>query len=1027
MSTGVKNYTVALLTLVAMTIAYRVVVDPLLQPPAVKSVKMAELPVLRGDDSLADLFPDGAWQRGTCKRLQTSDGVLLFDRWEQTAGDQWKLWPVTVVIGRGLSGESEAEPIIIESQEGAEIKFAQSLDVMSGGAPPISRGRIIGQVTIRRVVSPKSGETNSKVTPPLAIRTANVGIDNRKIWTTEAIEMQLGDAHLVGRDMTMYLAAATGIANSGSDAGAILDRMELIYLDKLVIPLAGDEPGTPPAIISVACGGRVEYDFALDRLSLRDDVSIVRQVGTQPIDRFDCQAVELTLRDPTNDAITRSGPLDWIVRVRASGTPAIANLPSYGIELAAETIDLDAIAGLVRAEGGSGVRVRYGAVNARLARLGYQFDPRNPTRIGAVDAYGSGLVEIDDPSMPLRQLRWLDGFKMQPLGTVTPDAVDAEIAMFIDGKVTALLSDGGQFNADSVEGVLKPRPKASSATGSSTMAEAKQSTLAPDRFQALGEVRLDTAAIAVETDRLMLYFVEPSPAKKTSAHAVTHANSPTLRQWVSQPDPASGSMVAPVARPRPTVRGNSIKAELCLDPSGISAKDLMVIGDVEVIHSIIAGTVPLDARLTGDRLQLQDGGGEDVLQLDSSPEKPARFELGDGYFVGPKIQIRPNDNIVWIDSAGEFQMPTAVLPTGLGKSETPDASKAQLASSQSRRDSRESVLNHSEPASTSSNIRWVNPPRCRWQGEMIFDGKDAILTEGVDIKASLINGDEPWDLALRGDRLEITLAQDVQVRDVQTIREAAVHQVVLLQKSADQPVVAEAYRRNADGMLVARHLMSAPKLTLLPASGGRIIGDGPGWYRGWMLNPESTDEPGPNRSTPIGPGDAGLYGVHLTYHESMSGSMSARSLEFDRGIRVATKPLVNWTDAFDARAMDVVGLGESTLDCDHLRFMIDPRYVTSTRRSPGTPLPWEMEASGGLVFKTRTERGLLDVNATRASYASAKELFTIVGSANQPATLQNTSPNGKPGYRLALPQVVINPRTLEFQSVLESAQISAAD
>ncbi len=1021
-----RHYTMALLTLVAMAIGYRGVVDPWLQPPSVEAVKMAVLPVLRGDDSLADLFPAGAWQRGSCKRLQTTDGVLLFDRWEQTAGDQWKLWPVTVVIGRGLSGDSKAEPIIIESQEGAEIKFTQSLNVMSGGAPPISRGRIIGNVNIRRITAPRQSlesgqptEAGGKVTPALNIRTANVGIDNRKIWTTEAIEMQLGDARLLGRDLTMYLSAATGVTPARADAGSILDRMELIYLDQLQLPLPSDVDGREPAVISVSCGGRVEYDFALDRLSLRDDVTVVHQTSNAEADRFDCQTIELSLRDPMNNALTRMGPLDWMIRLRATGTPAVANLPSYGIELAAEMIDIDAVAGLVLAEGGTGVRVRYGAVNARLARLGYQFDPKNPKRIGAVDAFGSGLVEMDDPSLPLRQVRWKDGFKMQPLGMITPDAIDADIALFVDGEVTAMLADGGQFNADSIEGVLKPNasPQSPTATG-----------LRPDRFQALGNVRLDTAAIAVETERLMLYFVtsitHPTPqtlaaAETTGTVAVSEPAPSGLRQWVSQPDPTSGGIVAPIARPRPTVRGNSIKAELRSDASGISAKDLMVIGDVEVLHSIVAGTVPLEARLTGDRLQLQDGGGEDVLQLDSSPDKPARFELGDGYFVGPKIQIRPNDNIVWIDSAGEFRMPTAVLPTGLSQVEPTASPSAQVASSQTNRLVPLGSPRSGERAPPASKIVWTEAPLCRWQGEMIFDGRSAILTEGVDITASLVNGDEPWQLALRGDRLEVILAQDVEVRDVQTIRNAAVQQVVLMQKSNDQPVIAEAYQRSPDGALQARHLMSAPRLTLMPASGGRLVGEGPGWYRGWTLATPTPESQGPNRSTPTSPGEDGLQGIHLTYHESMSGNMTAKSLEFERGVRVATKTVPNWTDAFDAAAMDFVGLGESTLDCDRLRFMVDPRYIAANRPSPGVPAPWELEAGGGVVFKTRTERGLFNVTAARASYASAKELFTIDGAPGRPAVMQQTLPDGKPGPRV-VGRGTINSRTLELQFEFES-------
>ena len=137
------NYITALVFLGATMVVYQNVVTPMLRPPSVAVVAMPTEPdKMVRDKNLDDLFPPGAWQLGTCKHLQTSDGMLLFEHWEQVSQDQWKLWPITVVIGRGMSGDHRQDPIVLEAAEGAEIKFAQSLDVMSGGAPPIQRGRM---------------------------------------------------------------------------------------------------------------------------------------------------------------------------------------------------------------------------------------------------------------------------------------------------------------------------------------------------------------------------------------------------------------------------------------------------------------------------------------------------------------------------------------------------------------------------------------------------------------------------------------------------------------------------------------------------------------------------------------------------------------------------------------------------------------------------------------------------------------------------------------------------------------------
>ena len=186
-----------------------------MQPPPVNAIATAPAKTMRSETPLDDLFPDGAWQVGVCKQLLTADGMLLFQDWEQTSEDRWKFWPITVIIGRGMSGDKFSEPVIIEANEGAEIRFTESLDVMSGGAPPIRRGKISGDVRIYR--------TSSDADQSLDIRTSNVGIDNRRIWTTESLQMQVGQAQLDGRDLTIHLAAPAEA--KGQNRSAVLDRM----------------------------------------------------------------------------------------------------------------------------------------------------------------------------------------------------------------------------------------------------------------------------------------------------------------------------------------------------------------------------------------------------------------------------------------------------------------------------------------------------------------------------------------------------------------------------------------------------------------------------------------------------------------------------------------------------------------------------------------------------------------------------------------------------------------------------------
>lgn len=1010
MMTRLTQYLSSLIFLIVMAFIYQSTFTPWIEPPTVESVALKPSALLRADDSIKDLFAAGSWQRGSCKQLQTSQGMLLFQKWEQTADDHWKLWPITVVIGRGLGAETSDDPIIIEADQGAELKFTESLDVLSGGAPPIDWGRMIGDVRIFRA-------SNDPEHPTFDLRTANVGIDNRKIWTTEAIQMQFGDASMVGRDLTIHLAGAatSGMSSQRGSSSTVMDRMELIYLDKLVMPMRARE-GNPPAMISLVCGGRVEYDFAIDQLMLHESVSLIHQPSGMPADRFDCQQLELMLNDPSNESIVRSSPMDWLVRIVATGTPAIANLPTQQTEIAADFIELDALAGIITAQGHRGIRVRRGAVKASLARLIYQFDPKNPDAIGVIDADGAGIVTVDDPENPVRRAQWTNGFHMRPVGVATAQDFNADAKITIEGEVKAWLVDGGEFAADEVRVSLTPTQKrVTNVSSAVTVGQPDEaSTLVPEWVEILGRVRIATTAVAAEADHVWLNFIdEEDPRPKSVDGGIRPAGNGTtaasggLRQWVAQPG-ADSQPTQPVSRPRPVIRGDSINAQLRRNAAGLSAKTLGVIGNVEVEHLIEAGGQMLPATLTGQRLQLEDNHGDDVLELSGTALSPARFELGDGFFVGPKIQIWPSNNVVWIDSAGEFQMPTAALPTGL-----PAGSGA----------------NTGNGSASSGGITWTTPPHCRWQGEMTFDGKTATLTDGVDIRAELISSNQPWEIQLSGDRLEVELQDPVAMRDVASMKQATIRRITMLQ--ADQrPVVARALQRAGDGVLEAKHLIYARSLTMSPSAGGLVTGAGPGWYRGWSIgggtNPFAAGDqkPGPSAAlvsdaTMIDDAKRDLTGIHLTFNDSMQVDMANRNLDFLRGVRVGIQPVTGWDQAFDAAKMDAITVGQSTLDCDRLRFAVEPALVTTPSTIAGFSgagsTAWEMEAISGVVFRTRNEQGLLECTAARAAYSSSKDKFIIDGAPNRPAIFRRTNPDGSPGIEGAVRTTTIRPRTMQLE------------
>lgn len=1131
MASPFRDYFIGLCLVLAAAGGYQITVASWLQPPVVEHAPIAHRPLSDHDESLVDLYPEDAWQRGRSIRLKTQDGMLLFQNWEQNktdgrdSGKKWRLWPITMVIGRGLDADGAEQPILIEASEGAVIEFSAPLDVMSGVAPTIQRGQLLGAVHIRRV-PPKP--TTSQLTASkgsdnisayqvrrsaanrdddqtLDIRTANVGIDRRKIWTTEAIEMQVGQAVMIGRDLTLHLAASTGAPNSSSNLARSLDRMELIYLRELTLPLGDSkDPGAADAaqsddasdqgVVQIHCDGRIEYDFAMDQLLMNRNVRLVHQSPRADVDQFECQTLRLTLRDPLNSDRIRTTALDWIDRIEASGMPARLSMQTQQFELTAGQILFDPLEGWLIAEPGrqgapanptgtsassapspslargadEEVTLRHGEMRAALPRIVYRFDPKQPMQLGSVEIEGTGHVDYDAPDSVLESFSWRDSLKVAPLEVATADDLDVRFGVWCDGDIHADLADGGSFQTDRIEGVLRPVSDPSSSSDGTL-----DQRWFPDRFSAIGNVEVRSPQLHASTPLMNLFFAQVDKNSSTSmAKSEREEPASPLRQWVSQPEgntraDSQKSQTDPPKRPA-TIRGEQVTAKLTFGGGDLSATDLSVAGNVEVTHAMAmrqsqpdvnslptpAGQQPTETMLavmTGDHLRLRHGeAGGDVLQLGSESKLPARLELGDGYFVGPEIQVRPDDNYIWIPSAGEFVVPSAFLPSlgsGLGAGR--------------------SAGNPSMP------MRWTQSPRGQFGGSMTFDGRVAKLTGGVLLETAIVQDRQPTELQMRGDELAFLLETSVDLRSPSSFRATKLSQISLKQ-TTNQPVEILAERFAVDGSRQSRHEMLISELTWIPSEtpeqvktssghhpdplttslSGHVVAPGSGSYRGWIRTPvkqpETSEKPDAasemkvdpaedasvyiegliedERATRPGkrptPGETEITGVHLIYQGGMRGDLLGRSLTFQRGVRIGRKIVPDFDTRFDASSMNQLSQDELTLDCDQIRLSIDPSLAARRSRfsaktepshadSPLADSGLEVEASGGVVFRSRTDRGLSEATAERCGYAVSKDLVKIEGIPTRPARFRQTDLTGQPVANLAIISLTLRLKPFE--------------
>lgn len=993
-----RQYLIALTVVLAMAVAYQTLVTPQLHAPKVQLMHVATMPSLdRFSDSIKGLFPEeDCWQRNGCTILKTVDGMLLFEEWIDLGNNRGRLSPLSIVVGDGLKSGGSTSPIIIDAPQGAEIQFNRSFEMGSGPTPAIERGRVIGPVVVRRTGDGQDGSD-------LLVHTSNIGLDNKKIWTTDEFNLNSGGLSMRGRDLTLHLRkTGNGIPE--------LERAELIYLYGLTYSV--DETKS----MDFSCEGRVEYQFGNRTLEMRDAISLAYREGDQ-LSTFTCESLECVLPDPEAKAVAgKSGAsmTDQFEKITAVGQPVVLKSGAMGAEFSANKIEVTSGSGgrlAVLATGASGVKVNSADWGGTFEELKCNLQMGDEPRLLQLVVDGFGRAFYRDDSGTVGDMSWEESFKLSELivgdNGVSVSGADANAGLspqhaqaavtgkhaaprkfdfVIGGDVkgrfglssasTADRKTSGQFGARKLAGAVKLIASGQAQTSATAQDATQKNTFLPEWISLQDQVRISTQTVDAETDELLLFFDQTqflSNAKKSKP-----VDSQRTAAVVA---PSAVEPVVKKAHERQTIRGRRISAKLAVaNDDRWAPQKVTVEGDVSIQYMHHHEGAALPARLTGDALQYEGQLGSDVVQLQGKAREPARLDVGDGFFVGPMIQLRPSQNILWINSAGEFQLPTAMMQSPV-ESADPNA------------------------------LRWVNAPHCRWLGELLFDGNSVVLSEGIDITASVLSGGDAMDLHLTGDRLLVDLAGKVDMMKPNQMQQVDIQRVTITE-TQERPVEIQVLRLAAGAAAQSKHLLYTSKLEFTPSElGGVIKGFGPGWYRGWIPSEE---------------GPLPFTGVHLVFKDSMQARVETKTLDFLGGVRVGKRGVAGFDSPFfDASTMDSISVGDSTLDCDRIRINADPAGGVAGGYGRQAS-PWEMEAVDGVVFRDMgAENGLLVGTASRVTYSNSKDLFKIDGAPNRPAYFELTNPDGTPRAKGTVRTMTVRVSTKEVENlILESLDIA---
>lgn len=987
MATAFKRYLACLGIVCAVMAAYCATVVPLLEPPEhALSPQPVEADETKPNIWWKHLFAEDAWQNAKPMLLQTEQGTLLFRSLQQLGPNQWRLAPLTLIVplsrdGRGavvgdLNAASrvyQSSPLaIVVAPEGADIQFREAPDWISGSTPPLTGGLLRGPIQITGI-DPRRGKA-----PQWSIKTANLLIDRRRVWTTSEVHIASQNAIAIGRDLSIHLKQDL-LEASDEDQGpwGLLDHMELQYVKQVSVALPpgglwkgmklGSEATAAahvqtPAAVELQCRGAFKFDFNQSLATLERQIRVEHRFQGEPIaDTFLCQELKARFSVPgaaqsgAPAAIT-VGPMQ-LDTLEASGGESAGPMPSQStVEIAAPNIQTELTAKRLFAQldkrrftleaGNYIVELDYMGNIFRAPTVEYAAAP-NDEHLGWLFASGPGEAESSDASEFGRATaRWHKSLKMQPTET-------GELVTF-EGPTLVEAGGRGHLASDHIDVSLMRLAQRASGSPAKADSPGGGFQYQVDRLDASGQVVMGNQGQNVHVGQMHIQFIYPDagPAPETTAASPPPDASPPIGLPAATAGPTSGAGTSlPVL-----ILGKELHSQVIVTKSQSWIDRLQISGPVVISRDGPAQPGDPDWNIEGAQLQLASNpAGQVDLQIVG---QPARISFGSGYIEGPVIRMDQRTGMVWMDHPGEICVPgdlVAARAAGPGGAAAP-------------------------------NIEWLKPLKCRWQGHMLFNGSKANIEGDIAIDGCARTA--PDRLLFIGGTchmLEMLLTQPIDIS--KPGKTTATLQTLTLRRDVDIRTA----QRDTSNRRLSLEEISVPELTYELAT-NRVIGSGPGWVRSQHLSNSGgmgvlashSQEPRPAVLTqkPIA-----LQGMHLKFRDTMEARLTERQLSFLGSVEVGIGPVRSLEEVINLDSMRTLEPEQILLSGDLLRVYDASDLSRSPSSSSMAEGAWEFEAMGHVAFEGKRDSGDFSGKAYRLTYAQAKDLIHVRGDARVPAEL----------------------------------------
>jgi hypothetical protein len=1012
--------TIALAVVIAAYEAYATFAVPQMEPPLAQRQKqpVSNIDLGRAKNAptkyqrlLASYFPPEHWSQKQPPKVfanATEQTMLVIDDYTRhpIGDDKQDLTQVDIKRFAMLmfptpphaDVAAPRDAIILEAQQGAKLIFDDFHPEM-GHIGQITRGEFPGPIVIHSDMKEAGPDDD------LLIETSDLQMNTKLLYTTAPVRFRMGQNVGGGRELEIRFLAdehstpkdANGLKIAGFDTLEIRREVHMRMQLNAESLLPGGEkqakpgpatqandpakPAAPKPPVDVTCNGPFTFDFVRYVASVDRDV-VVRQLNPEgPADQLNCNQLDIHFapKAPAPDAKPEPVVVDPGKRqqrdlshleaaaIIALGHPAIAISPAKKVEARGERIHIALREGRLRIEGGNDTRLTSGPNVLQAPVIDYEQPEKDAaSQVGRFRATGPGSLHyVADATKPdqVFQAAWQTSVQ---LGRDKGQPV-----ILMEGRPELAFAAAGSLIGDQIRLYLRELDGTSTAgvvVGGSGDDKHKQTRLAPDRLIALGNVEIGSPQMAGRTQQLVANFqlqpeAPPAPATAAAQAAATGKASPS--------GPAAKANAAPKNSEPPQqtyqVVADQMQIEVLLKGQTAVPATLNCNGNIIVRGVPQPGDNQQPVEVRGQRLFVDKldtktphitlhgtatGSGASVPN--GGAKQPAQMSGRGTILLTDTVEIEGRDNHMWSDGPGEATVQMAKDLQG-------------------------------NPTATPT------PVKIRWQNGLRFDGETIIFNQNVTIASA--------DTTLKCDRMLARLAAPLKFGDRFEQSTTSFSQI-----DCEGLVTIENLARDAGG-LTAHDRMQLGHLTINQQTGD-IRGQGPGVIRSTRFGNSMGPISGPNAKAPpaalapAGASGSKLHFLRVDFHTGLDGNMYTRELTFHDRVRTVYGPVDSWEQELELTRPETLPMESMTLSCDELRLNEDPAAAQAARNTNNGAQQQsmgaiEMHASSNVRIEGQSAaQGQFTVQADRASYEKAKELFILEGNPVTPAKLWRRTPMG---------------------------------